>query len=717
MTNPSLLNETCDLSRSSFYDPMRIRSVRVENFRAIQHLDLSDLPDSVVVAGPNGCGKSSLFDALRLLKSAYGQYHQNEYQSWFGEFQIDVNRIKQETRKVLHDPSRPLRVWAEFELADAERTYLKENARDLYLGMNWAQFRGMQSAEGSPVVVNPAVRRAHSPVVEAQTANLMRALEPVLDDVVHTAELTMVPGQDPVATSSPVVELMFSVFRPNDLGVIDYHGPHRTYGREQVSSVNLTISGTTERNGHDALYNTQNKYSGVKTAMAQAFVRQLLAREFGADVSDGGGLKETLDELFAVFFPGKTFLGPQPTVDGGLAFPVRLESGREHDINELSSGEKEVLLGYLRLRNSAPRNSIVLLDEPELHLNPRLVRGLPRFYQKHLGAALGNQLWLITHSDALLREAVEEPAYAVYHMRPSYTVGEGENQLDPIDATAGVERVVVDLVGDLATYSPRSKVVFVEGKGSEFDESLVRELFPTFAERVNLISVGSKARVRGLHDLMERTAEEGRLDARFFSVTDRDFDGPPSVDDARAFQWDVYHVENYLLEPRFVREAMVALALGADVPSEVEILTSLRSCAGETVDELIRIKMDQAVNRELVECLSTRYDPALPAHQGLRKAAERSMDRVGRALRSELALDALMDEEIRIREELNTSLDCDQWKRDFRGRDVLRRFVGRHQDVLGVPYEKVRNIIVNRMREASYRPPGMETVVKAIMKG
>ncbi|WP_420453895.1 AAA family ATPase [Rubrivirga sp.] len=696
---------------------MRIRSVRVENFRAIQHLDLSDLPDSVVVAGPNGCGKSSLFDALRLLKSAYGQYHQNEYQSWFGEFQIDVNRIKQETRKVLHDPSRPLRVWAEFELADAERTYLKENARDLYLGMNWAQFRGMQSAEGSPVVVNPAVRRAHSPVVEAQTANLMRALEPVLDDVVHTAELTMVPGQDPVATSSPVVELMFSVFRPNDLGVIDYHGPHRTYGREQVSSVNLTISGTTERNGHDALYNTQNKYSGVKTAMAQAFVRQLLAREFGADVSDGGGLKETLDELFAVFFPGKTFLGPQPTVDGGLAFPVRLESGREHDINELSSGEKEVLLGYLRLRNSAPRNSIVLLDEPELHLNPRLVRGLPRFYQKHLGAALGNQLWLITHSDALLREAVEEPAYAVYHMRPSYTVGEGENQLDPIDATAGVERVVVDLVGDLATYSPRSKVVFVEGKGSEFDESLVRELFPTFAERVNLISVGSKARVRGLHDLMERTAEEGRLDARFFSVTDRDFDGPPSVDDARAFQWDVYHVENYLLEPRFVREAMVALALGADVPSEVEILTSLRSCAGETVDELIRIKMDQAVNRELVECLSTRYDPALPAHQGLRKAAERSMDRVGRALRSELALDALMDEEIRIREELNTSLDCDQWKRDFRGRDVLRRFVGRHQDVLGVPYEKVRNIIVNRMREASYRPPGMETVVKAIMKG
>lgn len=301
---------------------MRIRSVRVENFRAIQRLDLSDLPSSIVVAGPNGCGKSSLFDALRLLKSAYGQYSQNEYQSWFGEFQIDVNRIKQEAQKVLHDPRRPLKIRAEFELADSERTYLKENARDLYLGMNWAQFRGMRSSEGMPVIVNPAMTRAHSPVVEAQTVELMRALEPALDAEFHTAELTMVPGQDPVASSSPVVELMFSVFKPNDLGIIDYHGPNRTYTREQVSSVNLTIAGPTDGNGQNALYNTQNKYNGVKTAMAQAFVRQLLAREFGSDVTDEGGLKETLDELFSVFFPGKTFLGPQPTAEGGVKISV-----------------------------------------------------------------------------------------------------------------------------------------------------------------------------------------------------------------------------------------------------------------------------------------------------------------------------------------------------------------------------------------------------------
>ena len=165
-----------------------------------------------------------------------------------------------------------------------------------------------------------------------------------------------------------------------------------------------------------ALYNTQNKYGNIKTEMAQTFVRQLLAEKAGISLPNEGDLISTLHELFEVFFPGKRFLGPQPTPSGGLTFHVALENGRTHDIDDLSSGEKEVLLGYLRLRNSAPRNSIVLLDEPELHLNPRLTQGLPRFYQKHLGAALGNQLWLVTHSDALLRQAVDEPSYAVYHL-------------------------------------------------------------------------------------------------------------------------------------------------------------------------------------------------------------------------------------------------------------------------------------------------------------
>ncbi|MHB1169677.1 MAG: AAA family ATPase [Longimicrobiales bacterium] len=694
---------------------MRIQSILVENFRAIRRLELKDLPDAVVIAGPNGCGKSSLFDAIRLLKSAYGQYHQNEYQSWYSEFQININKIKQDSARVLHDPTKPLHIRAEFELTSTEQQYLRDNARDLYQEMNWAQFRGMHQLDGE-VVVNPTVRRTQGPAIEKQTAALVKALERVIDSRVHVAELRMAPNEDPVVVSAPVVELMFSVYKPDQLGVIDYHSPNRHYGREQVGSINLQIEDRAQKLGQHALYNTQNKYAGVKAEMAQSYVRQLLAEKAGVTIDSSTDLKVTLDELFAVFFPGKDFLGARPTPTGGLEFPVRLETGREHDINELSSGEKEVLLGYLRLRNSAPKNSTILLDEPELHLNPRLIRGLPRFYQKHLGESLGNQLWLITHSDALLREAVHEPAYAVYHMQPAHTMESGANQVDPVSASAEVEAAIIDLVGDLATYSPRSKVVLLEGEESEFDANLIRELFPEFAERVTLVSVGSKRRVGAIHDLLEKASRGGRLDARFYSIVDRDTEDAAAVRSGHRFSWDVYHIENYLLEPRFIREAMRSLQIGATLPSELEVENSLRSCARETIDDLVRVRLDRHVDRVVRSCITKRSRPSAPFAQGFREAAVNSLERFTQLLASDLAIESLQSQEADIRAMLEQALQDDTWKVQFKGRDVLRRFTAAHNRTLGISYEKLRNLIANRMREAAHRPTGMQGIITAILK-
>lgn len=697
---------------------MRLNSIVVENFRAIRRLELTDLPDAVVVAGPNGCGKSSLFQAILLLKSAYGQYHPNEYQTYFNQFQINVNRLDIESRRLLHDPDRPLAIRAEFEISEAEREYLRAKARDLYLDLTWGQYLPLRSPEGDSVVLNPAAKHSQSKVVVAHAAQSERALLAVLDEPTHRAELDMVPGGELTFRASPVVQLMFNVSLPEHLGIVHYHPPHRTYTRERVGGISLQVQEPGKRATND-LYNTNRQYNGIKGEMAQAFVRHLLAREyseaFGGGAVEDRELKETVDELFAVFLPGKEFLGPRPTADGHLEFPVRLENGLEHDVDELSSGEKEVILGYLRLRNSAPSSSIVLLDEPELHLNPRLIRGLPRFYQERLGEALGNQLWMITHSDTLLREAVDEPAYGVYHMRPAHTVEEGENQLERVQMVGEVEEALIDLVGDLAAYSPRSKVLFVEGEGAEFDASLIARLFPAFADRVNVVPVGSKTRVQRLHDLMERASAGGRIDARFFSVVDRDFDGEAASESDRAFSWDAYHVENYLLDDRFVHEALDAQTMGRGVPSEAEVSETLRACAASTVDDLVRIRLEQALRRTLRGCLSTGVDRRLPLAEALRRAAARSRDRIDDSLRQDLDADRLRDEETRIRAGLMSALEGEGWRAEFRGRDVLNAFVHRYNKDLGVRYEAFRNMIVDRMRVAKHRPAGMDSVLQRVL--
>src|SRR5215211_7440712 len=103
---------------------MRLIKLSIQNFRAIANLLIEDLTDGVVLAGANGCGKSCVLDAIRLLKSAYGSYEQDEWQTWFGEFQIDLNREPRELLNLFQSAKIPLQISGTFTLSEEERGFL-----------------------------------------------------------------------------------------------------------------------------------------------------------------------------------------------------------------------------------------------------------------------------------------------------------------------------------------------------------------------------------------------------------------------------------------------------------------------------------------------------------------------------------------------------------------------------------------------------------------
>ncbi len=283
-------------------------------------------------------------------------------------------------------------------------------------------------------------------------------------------------------------------------------------------------------------------------------------------------------------------------------------------------------------------------------------------------------------------------------------------------AAEDLERVVIELVGDLAAYRPGAKVVVFESTDdAAFDARMTCSLFPEFEQQTNPISAGDKRRVANLYDLLERARTAGHVHARFYAITDADDEGygegPPT-----RFRWDVYHIENYLLVPRFVLAALRSIGVGpATLSDEAAVLEALKACAETTIGTLVSHKLRLSVNRALVTAIDLGTDPTRPdSAVAITEAIDRSNKRIQERIAGALSRSELELEQVQYESAYRQALADGSWMAKFRGRDILSRLAGRCAP--GMRYEYFRDLIINRMSEASYRPPGMEGIVTKILQ-
>ena len=86
-------------------------------------------------------------------------------------------------------------------------------------------------------------------------------------------------------------------------------------------------------------------------------------------------------------------------------------AGEEFDINDLSSGEKQLFLRTLSIKMLEPKNSIILIDEPELSLHPKWQQRIIEVYKK-IGE--NNQIIIATHSPHILGSVTSENIFILY---------------------------------------------------------------------------------------------------------------------------------------------------------------------------------------------------------------------------------------------------------------------------------------------------------------
>ena len=186
-------------ANASVWD-VHIRGLEIRNFKAVTFLKLEDLRNAVVIAGPNGCGKSCVLDAIRLLKSVYGGYQANEWHSWMGEFQINFNQRPGELLRLFQDRERELLISASFSFSKAELDYVNENAAELIRAAVWREvvpeLAGWRALVTTPLA---SQYRAHSDEVEQRAKLAANELRNELASGTVTATLRVSPrgcGQD-----------------------------------------------------------------------------------------------------------------------------------------------------------------------------------------------------------------------------------------------------------------------------------------------------------------------------------------------------------------------------------------------------------------------------------------------------------------------------------------------------------------------------------------
>ena len=695
---------------------MRLTHLEIRNLRGISVAEIHDAGSAIVIAGPNGSGKSCVLDSIRLFKSAYGSYAKSELDLWSNEFQLSWRGVPGDFRGLLRDRSREMTIAGRVEISEREKSYILGDGQWMTFELAWKQlFPNVRTRRGQLLGVATTEDLDKFQRVRARAAELQARLKEELKWRAAQGVLTVQPDGQATRHDGLALQLLFGFFIPEHMGIVDYHGSHRKYDREQLKTIALQESDEEEKIKSGALYNYETKYANLKSAMAGEYVRELLERDAsGKKTGKVKPLSRTLQELFQMFLPDKTFKGPQAVEGGEVAFRVWIDDTTYHDINELSSGEKEILFAYLRARTLSPRQSVLLIDEPELHLNPGLVQGLPQFYEKHIGRDLDNQIWLVTHSDRFLREALDTAGMSVHHMQHANAISTGTNQLRPIDSKASIEALVIDLVGDLAAYQPGGKVVILEGEESKFDEKTVRRLFPSTAKSINFISGGSKVNVQKLHETVDSMLSGGRTQAEVLSIVDPDGEiwSRAARDKGNRLEWTVYHIENYLLNVTYILRALGVVKLeGAGRLTDGQIENMLEDAAEDLIKSLAVQRVRDKLTRRLRKAVEVHVDSGREADGQLADAVSRATSAVSdiNQAYSRAVAEAELDS---VEQEFRVMWSDGLWKEKFPGRLILKGLCNK----LGgnIQYNVLRNAIVGEMATDGYQPEGMAKVIDRV---
>jgi hypothetical protein len=506
-----------------------------------------------------------------------------------------------------------------------------------------------------------------------------------------------------VKNPPPLAEILGHFDPTDEIGTFEYIPAYREVPLGDIGSI--TLSENVEADKLERTASVKEKFNRLKyyLAMMLIFDKMKLSPEASKFIPE-------VQDFFKEFFSPKEFKGVK--VDRPLKwhFPVETPDGI-HDIDFLSSGEKEILMTFVNILKMKLTGSVILFDEPDLHLNAALERKLISRLNKIVAA--GNQMWIATHSLEIIGTVPLENLYKMYR-----DLAQERNNQTELCSTKKDRIETLELIGaSIGIQLISQKIVFVEGRT---DKQILENLFEEFNDVVSFVRTKGLRPMMGLGSAVADLLDQVTKYETFYMIRDRDLLTDEQIKEIRekysgkVFVWKARSIENYLLIPDILMEVLNQLGVKAFDNKDVA-LKALKEIADSLKIDMLSEMVKYDIHRKLTEA-----EFGLPS-VSTEKDLEEKVLQTGGATRSKL-IEQLSDDALKgIIEEKKTFVNS-IWDTNCLqlsdGKRILQELINRYIKPQGrnIDVESLESLIVNRMKLARMFPEDIQEVMKEILK-
>ncbi|MDA8152943.1 MAG: AAA family ATPase [Acidithiobacillus sp.] len=514
---------------------MHLQSLKVVNFRALKNIEI-DFDNQVnVIVGPNAIGKSTILEAIRLVKAMLSPRTQNE--SNHALFALGAasphvpNRLKMNA--IAQDEKAAIVISCRYKFSGEEAQWLKSSTPQIATNIVQARM-GQAFAFPGALIAFLSSPQGKTELDKAMTEINEEWVKIDAAGQQITIELTITPGVGPASTGSQIGPTLLSALDARNAPsqtIFSYFPADRALpsGEQPVQL------GSADSNQQLEAHNSQPqlKYSRLKNTIFSAVVTSDQDRE---------NLYEEFHRIFSGILKGRHIKRVGINEIGLLSITVEDETGRQFDLDSLSSGEKGLILTFLLIERTLVEGGLILLDEPELHLNPAVCKELLPFIVDQYASRKNLQLIICSHSPEILAGAFDRDECSLYSLMSGSMLTKVRRQDQDVISSA-LRKLGTSESEELLFKG----IIFVEGP----DDILVLETgFGDILRRLKLKDLGGRIEVERQIELLQSAEKDAPSAAMRYFIFDRD-DVPSSLtstESVKVLQWDRRCLENYLLD-------------------------------------------------------------------------------------------------------------------------------------------------------------------------